>query len=135
NGDLPVAALVHQLQHHRVWFAVDVFLTGPMKVELDQLILRVAHRQEIAGTSGRVVDPDSDSVVVDRERTAPVVEAQRGQARLLRIADIDRRLLLAVAGSVLRCKSTPMIGADGALVTPFRFPFTAVGDLRARGRG
>src|ERR1700733_15890564 len=76
SGNLPVARLVHQVQHHVVRLAMDIFLTGTVKVKLRQLVALIAEDEKIAATGCVVVHPDRMTVVDDvLERTAVIFKA------------------------------------------------------------
>ena len=62
SSDLSVVGLVHQVNLHLVWLALNVFFTGVVKVELRKLVALILGEHEVA-ISGMVVYSDRVTVV------------------------------------------------------------------------
>ncbi len=122
---------MHQVKHHVERFAVDVFLARTVKMELRQLVARIAYDQKIPAPRRPVIHPDRRAVVGDVwNRTAFIVESQCRQIRLVRFSDVNGRLLLAPARRVLRIQVRPMIAAPCSFVGPGCSPRRCVLVLR-----
>src|SRR6185437_5085562 len=123
--DLSVAALVHDVEDHRVSLAVDGLLGRMMEVELDDLVTLVAYHEEAAGAGSVVVVHPERPPVVDHVsgRLALVFESQRRQVCLAGVVDVDRRLRLAgIADLVCRVLRAPVRRPTRTLVRPRGFP-------------
>src|SRR5689334_19728670 len=104
------------MDHHFVSLAVDLLFTGPVKMELFQGVLLVAHPD---GTSGRIVDHDRMTVINDVQRGRLVVEPNGRQVGLLWITNVNGGLVVSVfAGSEIRVQVTPVTGTLVSVVAP-----------------
>ena len=128
-GDFAVGGAEHEVNDHGEWLAVNLLFAGMMKVELGEFEALGTDEKEVAVSRG-VIDADGSVAVVDDvERAAFECEAQGGKRGFFRGANVDGRLLFAVACGVGGIEAGPMRGAVGTLVAPRSFP------LGARNRG
>src|ERR1700688_1585735 len=105
---------------HRKALAADQMLARPVEVKLQQRELVLANRKRAAFGD---VDQNGVAVIDDRVGLFAPRDGERRELGLDGFADVDRRLLTTdrtyPAGSV---EISPLVGADGALVTPM-YPF------------
>src|SRR3954466_8371718 len=92
NGDLSTIVDMHQMEHHVVDFAPNVFLTRPMKMKVLKLIFLVSHDEP---TSRGVANLNRMTVIGDSQGRLSVLKVDGGQARFSRSPDVDRRLRMA----------------------------------------
>src|SRR5215469_11216160 len=94
------------MQGHLKALAVDLLFAWPVKVELLEFVPLAADCHEAPGS---VIDHDRVAVIDDVQWDRLVIELDGRQVGLLRIADVDGRLMMPVhAGSKLGTKLTPM---------------------------
>src|SRR5882762_1403597 len=97
------------MHHHVVSLAVDFLLAGPVKMELFQRILLVAHADR---TAWGIVDHDRMTVINDVQRGRLVVKSNGRQIDLPRIANVNGGLVVSgLAESKFRVQVAPMAGA------------------------
>jgi hypothetical protein len=123
-GDLSIVRLVHQVDDHVERLAMNVFLAGPVKVELGEPVALAADDEDAPGPFGVVViDPDRLAVVDQVLQWGDrLIESKRREVRCLRSLNVDWRLLPAAAGGVLRIERAPTIGAALTVVRPWCSP-------------
>src|SRR5580658_8275218 len=61
--DLPVARLMHEVNHHLGGLAVNVLLARMVKMKLRQLIALVADNEKVSASGRRVVHADGMAIV------------------------------------------------------------------------
>jgi len=107
---------MYEMQGHVEALAVDPFFARPTKVELFK---RVSFPADGDGASTSVIDHAGMAIINDVQRRRLVVEVKRWKVSLPRIADVDRRLVMAgFAGHKIRFQIAPMARPTGVTVIP-----------------
>jgi len=118
HGQLAFRVFVHQVRHHRIAAAIDLFFARLVEVELQQVVALAVDRDAAAWG---VVHLDGMAVVENLQRRRAVSEFQRRQLRLAGLADVDWRLVVAqLAGAEVLFQLAPVLRAVGAFIAPVR---------------
>src|SRR5215831_1365638 len=107
---------MHKVHCHVEALAVDLLFARPVKVELFENVFVTTDRN---ATSRSIIDQDRMAVVDNVQRRMLVLELDRWQVGLLRIANINRGLMMPIlTRRKLRLQITPMTRPELLAIIP-----------------